>query len=527
MNEDLHDIDDLFKKELGSYTEAPPASVWDAVSHDLDKKQASLYKNKYKRLKRLSLLLLLLCFLGGAYIVIDNLNSRKGSEVTKASKSFLPVTHSNELAKPSASQHESAEHSNTPTNPLNNNNSDSIRQHNAQSETDARNASSGISNNKHIETANAQQQAVAQIKGARKVATDALGNSIALSKSNTAIATNKRNSIKAIKESGDPTTETNKKLNQSTNQNVQSAYATLHPLPQPVSSLSNNEQTKTFTTPSINTQLLLNKRKTTLLLSIEQQKNKTPNKSVAKSKSNTFHALSLSAFAAPNFTFDKFKDDHEHGRRGIDRHEARQNEHEALSLSAGLLMNYELSKKFSIQSGVSFTYSSTEVGAKKVYAKDAGNGHVSYELNYSQGYTYISPKTGAQIVTGDSAQTSGTNSKLMYISIPAAISYHIGFGKFSLLPTIGTGFNILLSGKAQTNLTHTAGTESTTSSTNGLKPAYVDGHIGIGIEYGLNRRLSIGLRPNARIALTAINKETPVKAYQNFLSLEAGIRLKL
>ena len=65
---------------------------------------------------------------------------------------------------------------------------------------------------------------------------------------------------------------------------------------------------------------------------------------------------------------------------------------------------------------------------------------------------------------------------------------------------------LLLSGKAKTNLSHAAGSESTTTSITGLKPSYLDGQIGIGIEYGLNRKFSIGIRPNVRLALTPINK---------------------
>ncbi|MFL5741014.1 MAG: hypothetical protein ACJ75B_12405, partial [Flavisolibacter sp.] len=65
------------------------------------------------------------------------------------------------------------------------------------------------------------------------------------------------------------------------------------------------------------------------------------------------------------------------------------------------------------------------------------------------------------------------------------------------------------------------------SSITGLKPTYADLQLAFGIEYSLNKKISASLRPNARLGLTSINQETPVKFYQNFLSLEAGIHLKL
>ena len=62
MNEDLHDIDNLFKDGIEEYSEVVPTAIWEAVDKALDKKQASLYKNKYNRLKKVALLLLLLLF---------------------------------------------------------------------------------------------------------------------------------------------------------------------------------------------------------------------------------------------------------------------------------------------------------------------------------------------------------------------------------------------------------------------------------------------------------------------------------
>lgn len=184
-------------------------------------------------------------------------------------------------------------------------------------------------------------------------------------------------------------------------------------------------------------------------------------------------------------------------------------------------------KNLSIQSGITVTSSTTAIDAKTVYAKRDNNGHTRYELHCSSGYAYLSPKSGAQPAPGDSAKTSGTTSHLTYIGIPAAIKYHLGSGRLSLYPSLGVGLNILTSSSASTNLSEGATAEkTTTSSISGLKPTYLDGQLGLGVDYKFSKKLSVGLRPNARLALTPINKETPVKSYQNFLSVETGVRLK-
>src|SRR5437763_8110975 len=76
MNEDVHNIDDLFRDGIEGHEEAVPASVWEGVSHDLDIKQASFYKTKYIQLKRAARILALLCLFGGSYLVYQKLNEK-------------------------------------------------------------------------------------------------------------------------------------------------------------------------------------------------------------------------------------------------------------------------------------------------------------------------------------------------------------------------------------------------------------------------------------------------------------------
>ncbi len=250
--------------------------------------------------------------------------------------------------------------------------------------------------------------------------------------------------------------------------------------------------------------------------------------STIKIKLRTARSFYLSLFAAPNFSFEKIDDDHHRDGQGGMGQERHREEENNFSLSGGVLLSYQLNKKISLQSGVSVTAFSTSIAPKTVYAKADNNGQIRYELNCSLGSAYLSPKSNAPLVVGDSSQTSAGTSQLVYINLPASVSYHINKGRFSLLPTAGVGLNVLTGGKIKTRLEDAASDdEKVTTSIAGLKRTYLNGSAGFGVEYKLTPKLSFGIRPNAKFTLTSINKEMPVKSYQNYLSVEAGLRIKL
>jgi hypothetical protein len=246
----------------------------------------------------------------------------------------------------------------------------------------------------------------------------------------------------------------------------------------------------------------------------------------ARSGLRNTHVFSLSVFAAPNLSFDHLEDDARLAGPGQNRQDIHRRENEHVSFSGGVIADYGLTEKISIQAGLTITSSSNTISPGVVYARPDNNGHTRYELHCSSGTVYISPKGTIQPAAGDSAKTSGTSVRLTYVGIPAGVSFRIKTGRLSFYPGLGVGLNILASGKTTTGLSSPNGNEITTAPVSGLKPAYMEGQIGVGMEYDLGNRISVGIRPTARMALTPINKETPVRSFQNFLSVQAGVRLR-
>ena len=59
----------------------------------------------------------------------------------------------------------------------------------------------------------------------------------------------------------------------------------------------------------------------------------------------------------------------------------------------------------------------------------------------------------------------------------------------------------------------------------GLKPVYFSALVAASAEYHINKTLAASLTPTARFALTSINKDAPVKSYQQSIGLVAGIQI--
>ncbi|MEJ7680760.1 MAG: hypothetical protein WKG06_23495 [Segetibacter sp.] len=59
MDEDLHSIDDLFKKAINGHEELPSGGVWEKIDKNLDKKKVVFISKKYNKLKWIAAALLM------------------------------------------------------------------------------------------------------------------------------------------------------------------------------------------------------------------------------------------------------------------------------------------------------------------------------------------------------------------------------------------------------------------------------------------------------------------------------------
>lgn len=251
---------------------------------------------------------------------------------------------------------------------------------------------------------------------------------------------------------------------------------------------------------------------------------KTSNRYSKSAKKSLFSAT---VFYSPDFVGSRVDNDHNRFRED-DRDEIKNKEEIKNSSRLGVLINYNAGKNFSIQSGLAYSTTTTTILPKMIFARPDMFGNVNYRFNCSAGYSDITLHPGNPPALGDSISTLSSLNTLKYISVPLTVRYKISRGKFSVNPGLGIAANLLAKGSIETVIPGAAGNEKENiNHIEGLNKSYLNGALSLGLNYNFNRFFGLSFTPVTRFALTAINKNAPVKTYLNSFGLEAGITLRL
>ncbi len=121
--------------------------------------------------------------------------------------------------------------------------------------------------------------------------------------------------------------------------------------------------------------------------------------------------LFATIFYSPNIAFSHLRDeDHHYGNP--DSREFERNETASYSYSLGVLIDYRLNNKWSLQSGVSLSTIKMNIEPEKIYAERDNQGSVKYQINTSSGKGYILPSFSNNPRIGDSLFTKNINHSL-------------------------------------------------------------------------------------------------------------------
>jgi hypothetical protein len=202
------------------------------------------------------------------------------------------------------------------------------------------------------------------------------------------------------------------------------------------------------------------------------------------------------------------------------------NEAHEPSFTAGLFISYQFAKNWGLQSGL--LYSNTQIGIspQKMYAFQNGN-EVAYKFISSSGYAYIKPAFGAPPAVGDSLSTTEAKHNLQFVSIPLSINYKIGKNKFSISPGAGIEANFLTAAKLETEIKDASNLETVTlTKLNGAKPFYLSVTASTALQYEINKKISLVVRPSYRLALSTITKNNVVQTFPRSFGIGAGLSIK-
>ena len=169
------------------------------------------------------------------------------------------------------------------------------------------------------------------------------------------------------------------------------------------------------------------------------------NKKTKKGKPSHFSAT---LFFSPDIAWYRLQKDKSNSQQNNSTEIEKAEKHE-FSSTAGALIDYRLSKHWSLQSGVTYSNTNITLEPQTIYAQKDNTGNVKYRINTSSGYGFVLPSFSSNPAIGDSLYVFTATHTLQYIGIPLAIKYSIARGKFNFNALIAVSANFLLKGKIE------------------------------------------------------------------------------
>ena len=235
----------------------------------------------------------------------------------------------------------------------------------------------------------------------------------------------------------------------------------------------------------------------------------------------------VTGFFSPEISFFRIRDN-QSGNQSGNTMDAENSETRTFSYTIGALIEYKTTRNWSWQSGLTLSTTNMDIDPGIVYAKADNAGTVKYQINTSSGYSYILPSFSNNPNIGDSIFAMSTTNTLQYLGIPLSVKYSINKGKFTFNAMTGISANFLTQGKITTEVEKGNNSEMETSAKIiGLKKFYLSGIAGVGLDYNFYKNLSADFSPTFRFALNPINRGIPVKSFPNSFGFSMGLKLKL
>lgn len=194
-----------------------------------------------------------------------------------------------------------------------------------------------------------------------------------------------------------------------------------------------------------------------------------------------------------------------------------------MAFDVGVNLDYAISRKWVIESGLGYHTYSFSMQPTLVWAKPTSQGQLGYSIVTSCGVIQF-PYQDPDLKQGDKVHANG-NAYCGYLSIPLEIKYNLVTGK-----RVG----LYVTGGAIANLTIVKGAfihwENTTENDNesihsiqGLSKAQYSLSVGAGIKYFLGKGFSIFGEPFMNGSATPIDKNVPVISYPYFVGMRVGL----
>ncbi|HET7003609.1 MAG TPA: outer membrane beta-barrel protein, partial [Puia sp.] len=159
--------------------------------------------------------------------------------------------------------------------------------------------------------------------------------------------------------------------------------------------------------------------------------------------------LSITPYFSQEFAGYNFTDNDVTATNGKEIEKAERN---IFSASVGLYVNYNVNKKWILQTGISYSWSRSIMDSSQSYAERNAAGDIAFKLNTASGFSFLHTPSFIAPMVGDSMATAKTHNELHYITVPLVLSYRIPFRRFTFLAGAGMTFNVLTHATLETDI---------------------------------------------------------------------------
>jgi len=203
----------------------------------------------------------------------------------------------------------------------------------------------------------------------------------------------------------------------------------------------------------------------------------------------------------------------------------REGEDHLPSFSAVVLLTRQIKKRFGVQMGIIYSNTAIAISPQKIYASQNQMGKVLYKYVTSSGNAYIKPDFALSPYPGDSLKAEHAQHNLQYIIAPLVFKYKlINSDKIILSPGLGLAANFLTNAKIETDVEGVANREHVViNKLEGIKTFNWSLMGDVSLDYRVNKKMSVSLRPSFSFALSPISSTDDVETFPYSFGLGAGV----
>ena len=506
MEENLHYIDDLFRKELGDAEDRPSAQVWDTIARALDEKEKPVVVAK-PRMRWYFAAAAAVVLAGIAAMVWfwsgqdDNLSGTV--EAQGLASGAVPSTMAGEDRSPSVGNKPSGAVSEKQPTPV------------------GEQAEDHPSLSLHVSPSARDAAGPATLPNAGRSRIPAQEKQLALppsGKPNPQAPAITASTYLAEAWEVDPARAATAELAQLTTAGRQADASRLNPL------APSGESVMSTTAP-------VNLRNVAMTQQPAQQA--PPASPVSQRLS--LPRIAIMPMATVNFTSNKLKENPAFGPvpGGSPRlREFEETEQNNVTVSPGLLAELRVAKRLTLVTGVSGFQNSVDIAPKKVGIFRDPSGLEFYQVDCSLGSFFLDTKSStATPIPPDSIKIAGSKVTLRYLTIPLALKLYGGTARFSYFATAGLEYTVLLSKDMKASLPQVLpqrpGQVVGPARSEGVTQNFTKGMVGAGVDLRLSKRFALTLMPQYRFALNSSSQGAPVSSYPNSFSVTTGLKISL